>query len=78
MSIHLPHTPGFRQLVNYRDIIVRLASIAGSTYVAGSSLINLGNHSNFDASVPSILAVIFVAGTITTATLIILKKRKHN
>lgn len=66
------------KLVNYRDIIVRLASIAGSTYVAGSSLINLGNHSNFDASVPSILAVIFVAGTITTATLIILKKRKHN
>lgn len=65
-------------LVNYRDIIVRLASIAGSTYVAGSSLINLGNHQNFDASVPSILAVIVVAGTITTATLIILKKRKHN
>lgn len=66
------------KLVNYRDIIVRLASIAGSTYVAGSSLINLGNHSNFDATVSAILAVIVVAGTITTATLIILKKRKHN
>ncbi len=65
-------------LVNYRDIIIRLASIAGSTYVAGSSLINLGNHPNFDVTVPTILAVIVVAGTITTATLIILKKRKHN
>ncbi len=65
-------------LVNYRDIIIRLASIAGSAYVAGSSLINLGNHPNFDATVPSILAVIVVTGTITTATLIILKKRKHN
>lgn len=65
-------------LVNYRDIIIRLASIAGSTYVAGSSLINLGNHPNFDVTIPSILAVIVVVGTITTATLIILKKRKHN
>lgn len=65
-------------LVNYRDIIIRLASIAGSTYVAGSSLINLGNHPNFDVTIPSILAVIVVVGTIATATLIILKKRKHN
>ncbi len=67
-----------RTLVNYRDIIIRLASIAGSTYVAGSSIINLGNHSNFDATVPTILAVIVVTGAIATATLIILKKRKHN
>lgn len=65
-------------LVNYRDIIIRLASIAGSTYVAGSSLIYLGNHPNFDVTVPSILAVIVVTGAISTATLIILKKRKHN
>lgn len=65
-------------LVNYRDIIIRLASIAGSTYVAGSSIINLGNHPNFDVTVPSILAVIVVTGAIATATLIILKKRKHN
>lgn len=65
-------------LVNYRDIIIRLPSIAGSTYVAGSSIINLGNHPNFDATVPTILAVIVVTGAIATATLIILKKRKHN
>ena len=65
-------------LVNYRDIIIRLASIAGSTYIAGSSIINLGNHPNFDITVPSILAVIVVVGAISTATLIILKKRKHN
>lgn len=65
-------------LVNYRDIIIRLASIAGSTYVAGSSIINLGNIQASMVTVPSILAVIVVVGTITTATLIILKKRKHN
>lgn len=65
-------------LVNYMDIIIRLASIAGSTYVAGSSIINLGNIQASMVTVPSILAVIVVVGTITTATLIILKKRKHN
>lgn len=64
-------------LVSYKAIVERLALVSGVS-VAGSSLINLGNHPNFNITVPSILAVIVVAGTITTATLIILKKRKHN
>ncbi len=64
-------------LVSYKAIVERLALVSGVS-VAGSSLINLGNHPNFDVTVPSILAVIVVVGAIATATLIILKKRKHN
>ncbi len=64
-------------LVSYKAIVERLA-LAGGVAVAGSSLINLGFHSNMNTTVTAILAVIVAIGSISAVTLIILKKRKHN